>query len=535
MDNFLRQTAAGTVGESSACLPPRVSGYRTERLLGVGGTAAAWLVMDERSAQPWALKVFPAGEASQSELGELRREVAILGRLSHPHVLSVREVIPTDQGPGLLMSYAGGGSLLSLLAARGRLGVGETVTVLAPIAQALAYLHAEAVLHGDVSPGNVLFSAEGKPLLGDLGVGRLLGEGSGGMGGTPGFCDPAERQDARLNTSADVYSLASLGWYCLTGQSAGPALQRPPLTLIVPDVPAELLEVLEAGLDEDPVRRPSAREFSLAVLRSAAPQPLDLVGSVHPSVLPQLLTRRAARNMPEAPKRRFPVRAKAKDRGLRRKAGARRRQVPAGRSEPRAGRGGGPFAVVLGVVAAVLVICGAFVAGPGLVEAAHRDSGSEPTPLGAAQGSGTSESLLSPELRARLAADDPVEVLTALAAVRARALATADPGLLAHVNVADSETMAADREVVTGLQAEDQVFQGLSVRLTEVRNAQLENADKDSAAVAATAVTSAYTVVDADGTTVRTVPKATSQNLIFVLKREEGLWRIAAVHEPDAA
>ncbi|NJC22113.1 hypothetical protein BJ994_001189 [Arthrobacter pigmenti] len=501
----------------------------------MGGTAAAWLVMDERSAQSWALKVFSAGEASQSELGELRREAAILGRLSHPHLLSIREVIPTDQGPALLMSYAGGGSLLSLLAARGRLGVGEAVTVLAPIAQALTYLHAEAVLHGDVSPGNVLFSAEGKPLLADLGVGRLLGEGSGGMNGTPGFCDPAVRVDARLNTAADVYSLASLGWYCLTGQPAGPALQRPPLTLIVPDVPAELLEVLEAGLHEDPERRPTAREFSLAVLRSAAPQPLDLVGSVHPSVLPQLLTRRAARNEPKTPKRKFPVRVKAKDKVAPRKAGARRRQVPTDRPEPRTERGRRAIAVVIGVVAAALVICGALVAGPDLVEAAHRNGGSERTPVGAAQGSDTSESLLSPELRARLAADDPVEVLAALAAVRARALATADPELLAHVNVADSETMAADKEVVAGLQAADQVFQGLSVRLKEVRNAQLENVDKDSAAVAATAVTSAYTIVNADGTTVRTVPEATSQNLIFMLKREEGLWRIAAVHEPDAA
>ena len=77
------------------------------------------------------------------------------------------------------MDYAPGGSLRQLVGARGRLSVGETVTVLTPIAQVLAYLHGRGFTHGDVSPGNVLFTAHGKPLLADLGVARMVGDPAG--------------------------------------------------------------------------------------------------------------------------------------------------------------------------------------------------------------------------------------------------------------------------------------------------------------------------------------------------------------------
>ena len=92
---------------------------------------------------------------------------------------------------GLIMDYAAGGSLGQLVAGRGKLGPGETVTVLTPIAQALAYLHGQGFTHGDVSPGNVLFTAHGKPLLADLGVARMVADATAvADAGTEGFRDP---------------------------------------------------------------------------------------------------------------------------------------------------------------------------------------------------------------------------------------------------------------------------------------------------------------------------------------------------------
>ena len=181
---------------------------------------------------------------------------------------------------------AAGGSLGQLVAGRGRLGPGETVTVLTPIAQALAYLHGQGFTHGDVSPGNVLFTAHGKPLLADLGVARMVADAAAvADAGTEGFRDPAPVDAVRagLQPERDVYSLAALGWYCLTGRAPEPGAQRPPLPLLVPGVPAALAAALESGLQEDRRLRPSAAELAAAVHRSAVAVPVDLSVSVHPT------------------------------------------------------------------------------------------------------------------------------------------------------------------------------------------------------------------------------------------------------------
>jgi hypothetical protein len=198
-------------------------------------------------------------------------------------------------GLGLLVDYAPGGSLAQLVGSRGKLSIGETVTVLTPISQVLGYLHARGFTHSDVSPGNVLFTSHGKPLLSDVGIARMVGDVAALPNhGTRGFVDPAPVDAVRagLQPERDVYSVAALGWYCLTGEAPARTSDRPPLPLILPDVPAELAAVLEAGLSEDRRRRPAAFELATAVYRSAAPLPVDLAGSVHPTVLQELLTRR---------------------------------------------------------------------------------------------------------------------------------------------------------------------------------------------------------------------------------------------------
>ena len=293
---------------------PEVPGYDVGRLLGRGGTAAVWLVTERSTGREFALKCFDAGGDATDDAGgtpaqeaeeALRREVRILSALDHDHLLRVHTVLRLRgpwSGPesrdalGLVLDYAPGGSVADLVAGRGRLGAGETVTVLTPIAQALEYLHSQGFTHGDVSPGNVLFTAHGKPLLADVGVARMVADvGSDSVAGTEGFSDPAPVDAVRagLQPERDVYSLAALGWYCLTGRPPGPGARRPPLPLLVPDVPAALAAALEAGLDEDRRQRPSAAELAAAVYRSAAAEPVDLSVTAHPTVVPDLLTRRA--------------------------------------------------------------------------------------------------------------------------------------------------------------------------------------------------------------------------------------------------
>lgn len=309
-------------------LPPASPGLGVGGLLGQGGAAAVWLVTDD-DGHCFALKVPVHGpgaegpgadgravdraERSPTAPGQvsprsrramrvpdadtdgevdpdLEHELRLLHRFQHEHLLTVYRMVPTDQGPGLLLELAAGGSLLNLVTSRGPLPVPEVVRAIAPVAQALAYLHDTGALHGDVTPGNILFTSEGKPLLADLGTGRLLGGTVTGAAGTPGFVDPTA--SGSFDPCADIFALAAVTWFALTGRVPGPTAQRPPLVLIVPDVPSEVMRLVEDGLGSAGDDRPTADEFARILLGCTTPRPVDLVSAVHPSVLPELLTRR---------------------------------------------------------------------------------------------------------------------------------------------------------------------------------------------------------------------------------------------------
>ncbi|WP_104061938.1 serine/threonine-protein kinase [Arthrobacter sp. 4R501] len=301
---------------------PVVPGFLVGRVLGRGGSSTVWLVTEARSGREFALKCLGAEHSGSTGPGEgretgadaeeaIRREIRILSVLDHQHLIKAHDALRLREPAGsavtaggtigLLLDYAPGGSLGELVGSRAELTIGETVTVLTPIAQVLGYLHGKGFTHGDVSPGNVLFTGHGKPMLSDVGIARMVGDVSAVPDhGTPGFMDPAPVDAVRagLQPERDVYSVAALGWYCLTGQPPRRTADRPPLSLLLPDVPAELAAALEAGLHEDRRLRPTAVELATAVYRSAPPLPVDLASSVHATVIPQLLTRRP---VPEHP------------------------------------------------------------------------------------------------------------------------------------------------------------------------------------------------------------------------------------------
>ncbi|WFR85319.1 protein kinase [Arthrobacter sp. Y-9] len=282
----MRAEQAGDGGIAEGAAAPRVPGYRVVRRLGAGGSGAVWLLEDDDGARR-AVKVphvtpGRGGPESHPLPGDsLRGERWRVQGLDHPHLLRLHGLMPVDvPGPdgsdirmtGVLMDFAAGGSVGSLVAARGVLSAPEVVTVTVPVAEALAALHAKGIVHGDVSGGNILFSAEGVPLLADFGQAHLTGERRLRRA-TPVFADPEARESG---SEGDVYALAAVAWWCLTGESPGPVQHRPPLPVLRPEVPPELAAALEEALTDRPDDRPSARDFARAVQRSAPAMPVRI-------------------------------------------------------------------------------------------------------------------------------------------------------------------------------------------------------------------------------------------------------------------
>ncbi|MGF9662950.1 serine/threonine-protein kinase [Arthrobacter crystallopoietes] len=546
--------------------PPRpvAEGFRVIRWLGSGAAAHVWLVAEERGGAEYALKVFRPqngpDHADAAAAAEADRERQLLGAAAHDHLVTALRMVPTDAGPGLLLQHAAGGSLGALVAARGPLSVAETVTVLTPIAQALAFLHARGMTHGDVAPGNVLFTEHGKPLLSDFGVARPVGSVRSVPGGTPGFFAPeaaaSSRPDQGLEPDADVYALAALGWYMLTGRVPARTAKRPPLRVMVPDVPVTLVELLEAGLSEAAAERPGSEEFARRAFRAARPEPVDLAAAVHPSVAPKLLTRRIATGKDRRPvlsqllghigrgrvrgtTRRRPSRTLSRSRSLPSSPRAERKpRHEAAAATGRAGRvaGGRRHGAVLaagllavGLAAAVLV--GAAIAGAGRgTPPATVHAGLEASPAApASPGPGAPARATPGKHAAAVTGDDPAAAVEGLTWLRTEALLTRDARLLAQVNAEGSPAMAADREVIAALEEREHRFSGLSV---EVSHAAVVSRAGGVVEVAATVTTSGFEQRDAGGRVVAAAGEPKVQRLVLALVRERGRWLISSLHDP---
>src|SRR5215217_4545826 len=272
---------------SHAATAPVVPGYTLEARLGRGGSGEVWRAVPRRGGSPVAVKVLVAGDPERQA-----REAALLGELDHPHLVRLIEVVHQPRRGGearvaLVLDLLAGGSLAALLSRRGRLRPGEVVTTVAPVAAAVAHAHGQGVVHGDLSPGNVVFTDEGRPVLTDLGVARLLGQ-EAAVEVTPAYVDPTVARGGAVGPASDVFGLAAAAFHALTGvapwngATPGDVLAvaaaglLPDLDELAPEAPAELRAVIARGLAGDPHLRGSAAAFALDLRHACRPEPVRL-------------------------------------------------------------------------------------------------------------------------------------------------------------------------------------------------------------------------------------------------------------------
>jgi len=269
--------------------PPRLRGYVVERWLGSGATSDVWQARASASGARVALKRIRLDGADR--LARARAEAALLGALDHPNLVRLHDLVEADNAVLLVLDLADGGSLADLLRTRGRLTPGEVITAVAPVAAALAYLHEEGVVHGDVSPGNILFTTGGVSLLADVGVARLTGDDRDAEA-NPAYVDPMVAAGGVPSAPSDVFMLGGVALHTLIGRppwpSGGPAagVAAPPDVgdrLTAADVPEPMVAAVRRALAADPRRRGTAAELALDLAHSGTAVAVDLAaGRVSP-------------------------------------------------------------------------------------------------------------------------------------------------------------------------------------------------------------------------------------------------------------
>jgi len=238
--------------------------YVIEAPISTGGMGAVYRARRVRDGALVAVKQ----PLEQRNVLRFQIEARLLARLRHPRVVRVLDHVASDEYGGVLvMELVRGPTLASVLSRTGPLPVARAVEYTTQACEALAYIHAQQIVHRDVKPANLIVADDGIVLV-DFGIARDVRSGNRpptGALGTPRFAAPEVLAGGAASPRSDVYGLGATLWALVCG--APPQfLERGSLSSRVPGVSRDLDSALAMALEADPhLRLPSAEAFARAL------------------------------------------------------------------------------------------------------------------------------------------------------------------------------------------------------------------------------------------------------------------------------
>jgi serine/threonine-protein kinase len=260
-----------------------VGRYALKAVLGEGGLGTVYAAWDPLLSRPVAVKTLRLHADTQA-LGVsddmILNEARAAARLSHPHIVTVFDAGPSEQGIYIAMEPLRGRDLRHMLHEGWRPSPVEAAQLVRRVADALAYAHGKGVVHCDVKPANIFMVARRSPKVLDFGIARVAHREApsveGPIAGSPYYLAPEQLRGEAVDRRCDVYSLGVVLFELLTGQRpySGQTVEdinravlgapMPTARQLNPRVPATLSAIVARAMARDPGERfPSARHLSM--------------------------------------------------------------------------------------------------------------------------------------------------------------------------------------------------------------------------------------------------------------------------------
>jgi serine/threonine protein kinase len=254
--------------------------------LGQGGMGVVVSGQHRQLDRQVAIKQLPVAFAADPAVRRrFLSEARLLASLDHPHVVPVYDFVDREDVCLLVMEFLPGGTLRSRVTSAGGFTAPYAVAVSLACLSGLSAAHRRGVLHRDVKPENMLFTASGVLKVADFGIAKVLGGPGtvvtrrGDVIGTPAYIAPEQVRGGELSPATDVYAVATMLYELLAGVLPFPdveeemallfkhAYEQPvPLREVAPGVPDPVAAAVMRGLaTESADRFATAESFGTAL------------------------------------------------------------------------------------------------------------------------------------------------------------------------------------------------------------------------------------------------------------------------------
>ncbi len=256
--------------------------YRIESVLGFGGMGVVYRARDLKLDLDIALKRIRPDRMSPERRETLRREIILSRKVTHENVCRVYDLVELNAEEFVSMEYVPGRTLKEIEDEEKTLPLGRGLAIAKKICRGLAVAHRTGVLHRDLKPENVIVAPDDTPRLMDFGIAvetaLYRGEKEDTVPGTPQFLAPELLRGEVPSIRSDIYAMGVLLYEMFTGQvpfddpDTARLVRRvisepaPKAETLRPDLPKELLSILDRSIAKDPETRfPDADSLADAI------------------------------------------------------------------------------------------------------------------------------------------------------------------------------------------------------------------------------------------------------------------------------